>query len=82
MYYIRSRDGLEVDLVIEIGGKLHLFEIKSSMTITSKHAMSLKKTANDLGSKVKSAALISCSDDNFTVRDGITNYSWKNIITV
>ncbi|PKP54778.1 GTP-binding protein, partial [Candidatus Atribacteria bacterium HGW-Atribacteria-1] len=32
MYYLRSRDGLEVDLVIEIGGFLHLFEIKSSMT--------------------------------------------------
>ncbi len=82
MYYIRSRDGLEVDLVIEIGGKLHLFEIKSSMTITSKHIMSLKKTANGLGAKVKSAALISCSDDNFTVRDGIINYNWKNILTV
>ena len=36
MYYLRSRDGLEVDLLIELGDKLHLFEIKSSMTITPK----------------------------------------------
>lgn len=82
MYYLRSRDGLEVDLVIEIGGFLHLFEIKSSMTITPKHITSLKRLANDLGSKVKTAAVISCSDGNFMVKDNIANYSWKNILTI
>jgi len=82
MYYLRSRDGLEVDLVIEIGGFLHLFEIKSSMTITSKHVTSLKRLANDLGSRVKTAAVISCSEDNFIVKDNIANYNWKNILTV
>jgi predicted AAA+ superfamily ATPase len=82
MYYLRSRDGLEVDLVIEIGGFLHLFEIKSSMTITPKHITSLKRLANDLGSRVKTAAVISCSDENFVVKDNITNYSWKNILTI
>jgi predicted AAA+ superfamily ATPase len=82
MYYLRSRDGLEVDLVIEIGGFLHLFEIKSSMTITSKHVTSLKRLANDLGSRVKTAAVISCSDDNFIVKENITNYNWKNTLTV
>jgi len=82
MYYLRSRDGLEVDLVIEIGGFLHLFEIKSSMTITPQHIVSLKKIANDLGSKVKTVAVISCSDDNFMVKNKIANYSWKNILTI
>ncbi|HAJ34015.1 MAG TPA: GTP-binding protein [Candidatus Atribacteria bacterium] len=82
MYYLRSRDGLEVDLLIEIGGFLHLFEIKSSMTITSKYITSLRRLANDLGSRVKTAAVISCSDENFMVKDNITNYSWKNILTI
>jgi len=82
MYYLRSRDGLEVDLVIEIGGFLHLFEIKSSMTITSQHIISLKRMANDLGSKVKTATVVSCSEDNFVVKGDIINYSWKNILTV
>lgn len=82
LYYLRSRDGLEVDLVIEIGGFLHLFEIKSSMTITSKHVTSLNKLANDLGSKVKTVAVISCSDDNFMIKENIANYNWKNILTV
>ena len=82
MYYLRSRDGLEVDLVIEIGGFLHLFEIKSSMTITPKHITSLKRLANDLSSRVKTAAVISCSNDNFIVKNKINNYNWKNILTV
>jgi len=82
MYYLRSRDGLEIDLVIEIGGFLHLFEIKSSMTITPKHIISLKRLTNDLGSRVRTAAVISCSDDNFMVKDNIANYGWKNILTI
>ena len=82
MYYLRSRDGLEVDLVIEIGGFLHLFEIKSSMTITSKHITSLKRLANNLGSKVKTATVVSCSKDNFIVKDNIINYNWENILTI
>lgn len=82
MYYLRSRDGLEVDLVIERGENLHLFEIKSSMTITPKHAISLKKMMGDLGSRIKTAAIISCSDDNFVVKENIVNYGWKNILAV
>ncbi len=52
MYYLRSRDGLEVDLVIELAGKLHLFEIKSSMTITPKHASSLLKMIKESGQMI------------------------------
>ncbi|MCM8787256.1 MAG: ATP-binding protein [Candidatus Omnitrophica bacterium] len=80
MYYLRSRDGLEVDLVIELEGKLHLFEIKSAMTITPKHAISLKKTSSTLNAKIETLAIISCSEDNFVVKEKIKNYSWKNIL--
>jgi hypothetical protein len=57
----------------------NLFE---TMIITPKHIISLKRMANDLGSRVKTAAIISCSNDNFVVKDNIVNYSWKNIFTV
>jgi uncharacterized protein len=57
----------------------NLFEI---MIITPKHIISLKRMANDLGSRVKTAAIISCSNDNFVVKDNIVNYSWKNILKV
>ena len=82
MYYLHSRDGLEIDLAIEQGEYLHLFEIKSSMTITPKHANSLSRMVNDLETKIKTAAIISCSDDNFVVKRKIINYSWKNILAV
>lgn len=82
MYYLRSRDGLEVDLLIELGDELHLFEIKSSMTITPKHATSLRRLINELGQKVKTAGIISCSGDNFIVQGSIINYSWKNVLLV
>jgi len=82
MYYFRTRDGLEVDLVIEIAGYLYLYEIKSSMTILPKHAASLKRMINEFGSIIKEAALISCTEDNFLVLEPIFNYSWKNILTI
>ncbi len=81
MYYLRSRDGLEVDLIIEREGKLNLFEIKSAMTILPKHIASLKRITEELGSSVKTSAVISCSEDNFAVQNKIVNYSWKHILT-
>ncbi len=80
MYYLRSRDGLEIDLVIELEGKLHLFEIKSSMTITSKHASSLFKMINESGQRIDTAAIISNTEDNFTVKGDVINYSWKKVL--
>lgn len=80
MYYLRTQDGLEVDLVLERGNELHLFEIKSSMTITSKHAFSLAKATGDLKGAVKSATLISASEGNFPVKEGIYNFNWQNIL--
>jgi hypothetical protein len=82
MYYFRTRDGLEVDLVIEIAGYLYLYEIKSSMTILPKHAVSLKRMINDFGSIIKEAAIISGTEDDFLVLAPIFNYSWKNILTI
>ena len=80
MYYLRTRDGLEVDLVLELGQKLYLFEIKSAMTILPKHASSLSRIASELKSAVGTSAVISTSPDNFHLTRGIDNYSWKNIL--
>jgi len=82
MYYLRTRDGLEVDLVIELGQKLHLFEIKSAMTILPKHAASLLRIASDLKSSIKTSAIISTSPDSFQLKNEICNYNWKNILGV
>jgi hypothetical protein len=59
---------LEVDLVLEIGQKLHLFEIKSAMTILPKHASTLLRIAGDLKSSIKTLAIISTFPENFPVK--------------
>lgn len=41
MYFIRDQHGTEVDLVIEDGGTLHLFEIKSSASFSADFARNL-----------------------------------------
>ena len=80
MYYLRTRDGLEVDLVVEVGQKLHLFEIKSSMTIFPRHASSLLRIAGDLKSSVKASAIVSASTSSFHVQNAIYNYNWKTLL--
>lgn len=80
LYYLRTRDGLEVDLVLELGQKVHLFEIKSSMTILPKHASPLLRMAKELKSNVGICGIISLSLDNFHITGGVSNYSWKNIL--
>ena len=80
LYYLRSRDGLEVDLVIEWAGRLHLFEIKSAATITPQHAVSLKRLAEHLGSQAKSAAILSCSPTTFRLTGRIMNYRWSQAL--
>jgi len=82
LFYLRSRDGLEVDLVIESGQKLHMLEIKSSMTIWPKHASSLSRIQNDLKSISGNSAIVSLARGNFPVKNGIYSYNWKNILGV
>lgn len=80
MYYLRTRDNLEVDLVIETNGKLSLFEIKSSATITSQHAASLKKAFHYLDKKAHRACLISNSAESFDLDGKISNYRWQDML--
>ena len=79
LYYLKTRDGLEVDLVIEVAGKLCLFEVKSSSTITEKHAVSLIQAAKDV-KEVEKTAIISTSEDSFVLGKGVRNYKWQDIL--
>lgn len=79
LYYLRTRDGLEIDLVLEINQVLHLVEVKSGATITPKHASSLIKLKNELGQLVKSGAVISQADNSYITK-GIKNYNWQSML--
>lgn len=80
LYYLRTRDGLEIDLVIESRQKLHLFEIKSAMTLWPKHASSLLRMKNEIRDSFAAGAVISMSPKNFHLPQGIPNFNWKNIL--
>jgi len=80
MYYLRTRDGLEIDLVLELGQKLSLFEIKSTMTILPKHADSLARLIGGLKSPVQTAGVISQAAGGFPLKKDIYHYNWKDIL--
>lgn len=80
LYYLRTRDGLEVDLVLEVDGLLHLFEIRSSATITPKHASSVRRARNDLGDIVSSANLISRAPESYRLPDKVYSHTWQEIL--
>jgi hypothetical protein len=80
MYYLRTRDGLEIDLVLELGQKLSLFEIKSTMTVWPKHADSLGRLISGLKSPVQTAGVISRAAGGFPLKKGIYHYNWKDIL--
>jgi len=80
MYYLRTRDGLEVDLLIETGQKIHMFEIKSSSTIMPNHMSPLLKARKVFGKTAGVSALISQSDDNQSLRNNIYNFRWDRLL--
>lgn len=80
MYYLRTRDGLEIDLVLEIEGRLNLIEIKSSSTIRPEHAASLIRAKRDLKNSVDKSFIISNSPESFCLTKETYNYSWASVL--
>ncbi len=79
LYYIRTRDGLEIDLVVEHQERLHCFEIKSTATITPVHAQALLRIQRSV-KEVASCAIISASSDSFPVVGSVQNISWYDAL--
>ena len=79
LYYLRTQDGLEVDLVLELSQKLHCFEIKSSATLSPSHAKSFRRLKSDLGNLIQTQAIISRSDAPHPVAPGVLNIPWWQI---
>ncbi len=73
MYYLRTRDGLEIDIVLEFENSLYLVEIKSSSTIKPEHATSLLRIKRDLGERVKKAIVVSNSNNRFILAKNVEN---------
>lgn len=80
LYYLRTRDGLEIDVVIDIGERLHLFEVKATATVLPKHASSLLRLQSDITPSPATTAIISLTRENQHIAHGVENYSWQYIL--
>lgn len=67
LYYLRTRDGLEVDIVVEDNQKLYLIEIKSSSTVTSSHVSSLVRLRSELAKQIGGIFLLTNAKESFTI---------------
>jgi len=60
IFFWRSNDGLEVDLILQIGAKLYPVEIKSTATPTLKHIDPLNKFKGLAGQEATEIGLLVC----------------------
>lgn len=82
MYYLRTQDDLEVDLIIENEEKLNLVEIKSSSTIKKEHIVSLRRVAQNLQGRVERSIVISNTSGQFLVAKEIQNIPVQSILSI
>jgi hypothetical protein len=60
LYFWRSHDGLELDLLIQAGSRLHPIEIKRTATPTPRHVEPLTRLCALLGAEAADAGLLVC----------------------
>lgn len=78
LYFWQNKTKQEVDLIVEQGGDLNAYEIKSSMTMNKQHFSNLKYWQNLSRESTDKLNVIFGGDTNYKTADG--NYiSWKNL---
>jgi predicted AAA+ superfamily ATPase len=77
MHYWRSRDGLEVDLLIEYDGRLYPVEIKSSSTLVPAHAASLIKWMSLKGKAPVNGIVIGNIASPMSLAPGVRAIPWS-----
>jgi uncharacterized protein len=76
LYYWRSRSGLEVDLLVEVEGRLHPFEIKASSTITAHHADALLKWRQLAGAQSAPGTIVAHIDEILSPAPSVRAIPW------
>ena len=74
MYYFRSKDGLEIDLILKKGQRILLIEIKSKNKVLSEDLKNLKLVKKDIP---KSKGLLLSLDPTARKEDGIDILHWQ-----
>lgn len=81
LYFWRSSDGLEVDLIVDYGGKLFPLEIKATQTPTPVHGENLSKWIRRSEGTAASGKILCGIEDQRGMGHGITAVPWANGIT-
>ncbi|OGF47662.1 MAG: hypothetical protein A2452_03265 [Candidatus Firestonebacteria bacterium RIFOXYC2_FULL_39_67] len=81
IFYLKTEDDAEIDLVIEEKQKLNLFEIKATSTLTPKHALTLKLMGAFLKNKRGKTAIISTIKEIEPVSENIVGLPWFDYLS-
>ena len=79
LWYWRSRDGWEVDLLIELGGRLHPVEIKATATPRPAHAESLVRWRSLAGHRAGDGLLITRAQEASALVPGVRVLPWNGV---
>lgn len=78
LYFWRDNNGLEADLVFEVGNRLQTVEIKSGRTVTPDYIRAGQKSARFAGSEAMMPWLIHGGDQHYE-RSGVRVMSWRGL---
>lgn len=80
LYFWRSSDGLEVDLLIERDGRLHPIEAKLTSTVRPAHADSLRRWLSRAGGSAPIGILVADGPPRAPVAPGVETVAWSNML--
>ena len=77
LWYWRSRDGWEVDLLVELRGKLHPVEIKTTATPRPGQAESVVRWQSLAGDKAGKGLLVTQTEEVSALVPGVRVIPWR-----
>jgi uncharacterized protein len=78
LYFWRDNNGVEADLVFEVGGQIQAVEIKSGKTATTDYVRAGQKSARFAAGQALPPVLIYGGEDSFE-REGVRVIGWRDI---
>ena len=77
LWYWRSRDGWEVDLLVELDGRLHPMEIKTTATPRPAHAESVVRWRSLAGERAGQGLLLAQAEEPSALVPGVRVLPWN-----
>jgi predicted AAA+ superfamily ATPase len=79
MHYWRTRDGWEVDLLVEYDGKLIPMEVKASSTLTPRHGASVERWLDAYGSRGQGGLVFGGIDEAESLSGRVMAVPWHRV---